>query len=392
VAMRARWLSGSRAALVDGPVVTDGLLGLALLLMVAVQLGVGDLDAEATRFLLFAPAVTLPLAWRRRAPLVTVIVVGGAVGAQSLVTQPLPAFGEFLAVMLATYSVAAHAGRRDALWGLVAAGTAVSVQGLRDPAATSSFEFVYGVVYFGGAWLVGRVARRQRRHAVDLTQRAALLEREREEKARAAVAEERGRIARELHDVIAHCVSVIVIQAGAAEEIAERDPASARVALRSIRAVGNEALADMRRLLGILRANGDELALDPQPGIARLDELVAQAGAAGLTVHVRVTGEPAQLPAGVDLTAYRVVQEALTNVRKHAHTPRADVHLRYLTDAIELEITDEGAAHQSANGAGHGLAGMRERVALYGGVMAAAHRPGSGFAVSVRLPISASAR
>ena len=109
-------------------------------------------------------------------------------------------------------------------------------------------------------------------------------------------------------------------------------------------------------------------------------------------MHVRVTGEPAQLPAGVDLTAYRVVQEALTNVRKHAHTPRADVHLRYLTDAIELEITDEGAAHQSANGAGHGLAGMRERVALYGGVMAAAHRPGSGFAVSVRLPISASAR
>ena len=133
-----------------------------------------------------------------------------------------------------------------------------------------------------GAWLVGRVARRQRLRAVDLAQRAALAEGEREEKARAAVAEERGRIARELHDVIAHCVSVIVIQAGAAEEIAERDPASARVALRSIRAVGNEALADMRRLLGILRAEGDELALDPQPGIARLDELVTQARRGGV--------------------------------------------------------------------------------------------------------------
>jgi len=371
----------------------DGSIAVALLFAVGAQIGTGDLDAESTRFLMLAPAVTLPLAWRRSAPLVTVVVVAGAVCAQSLVTEPLPAFGEFLAVMLATYSVAAHAGRRVALLGLALVAAAVAVQGVRDPAATSSFEFVYGVVYFGGAWVLGRVARRQWIRASELEQRTALLERDREERARAAVAEERGRIARELHDVIAHCVSVIVIQAGAAEEIAERDPTRTREALRSIRVVGNNALVDMRRLLGVLRVDGDELALDPQPGIARIDELVGEAGMSGLAVQVTVDGPPRQLPPGVDLAAYRVVQEALTNVRKHAGTERAWVQLRYLPDAVELEVLNDGNGHAPpvTDEDGHGLVGMRERVTLYGGLMTAAPRPGGGFAVHVRLPTEISA-
>jgi len=267
-------------------VVVDGLIAVVLLLMVVAQVGAGDLGPESTPFLLFAPVVTLPLTWRRRAPLVTVGVVAAAVCAQSLIIESLPAFGEFLAVMLATYSVAAYAGRGTALLGLLVSATAVAVQGVRDPAAASSFEFVYGVVYFGGGWLLGRVARSRRLHSSELERRAEVLERERVEEARAAVAEERRRIARELHDVIAHCVSAIVIQAGAAEEIADRDPARAREALRSIRAVGNDAMAEMRRLLGVLREDGDELALEPQPGVARLAELVKQAEATGLAVQV----------------------------------------------------------------------------------------------------------
>ncbi len=241
--------------------------------------------------------------------------------------------------------------------------------------------------------VVGRTAQSRRLHTSELEQRAALLQREREQRARAAVAEERRRIAGELHDVIAHCVSVIVIQAAAAEEAADRDLTVTRDALRAIRAVGNDALADMRRLLGVLRAEGDELALDPQPGLSRLDELVSQASAAGLAVRVRIDGQPRPLPPGVDLAAYRVVQEALTNVRKHAGTAEALVHLRYLPDAIELEVVDDGFGRtvpQAPEG-GHGLIGMRERVELYGGIMEAAPRSDEGFAVLVRLPVESGA-
>ena len=392
MAVADRWRSSADAG---GPFVVDASVAVLLLGMVVVQVaGSGGVDGgSAARFLLLAPAVTLPLAWRRRAPLVTVVVVAGAVSAQSLVTAPLPAFGEFLAVMLATYSVAAHASGRVAALGLLAAAGAVVVQGVRDPSATSSFEFVYGVVYFGGAWLLGRAARHRRLHETELEQRAARLEREREHRAEVAVAEERARIARELHDVIAHCVSVIVVQAGAAEEVAEKDAPRARAALGTIRAVGNEALAEMRRLLGVLRESDEELGLDPQPGVARLHELVEHARAAGLDVQVVVDGEARPLPPGVDLAVFRVVQEALTNVRRHAHTDRACVLLRYGPDAIDVNVTDggRGPTRAAAEGAGQGrgLTGMRERVELYGGTLTAHGQDGGGFTVRARLPTAA---
>ena len=243
------------------------------------------------------------------------------------------------------------------------------------------------MVYFGGAWVLGRALRRRRLATVELRDRAARLEREREERARAAVAEERGRIARELHDVIAHSMSVIVVQAGAAEQILEHDPARAREALRSIRRAGTDALEEMRRLLGILRHEDEELTLAPQPSIARLNELLGQARAGGLPVELVVDGQPRQLAPGVELAAYRIVQEALTNSRKHAGTAHAKVIVRYAPDALELDVVDDGRAARKGEGTGHGLVGMRERAALYGGVLEAGARPEGGFAVHARLPL-----
>ena len=238
--------------------------------------------------------------------------------------------------------------------------------------------------------MLGRALRRRRLATAELQGRAAQLGRDREERARAAVAEERGRIARELHDVIAHSMSVIVVQAGAAEQILAHDPNRAREALRTIRRAGNDALDEMRRLLGILRQDGDELALAPQPSIARLEELLRQVRAGGLPVELVVDGQPRQLAPGVELAAYRIVQEALTNSRKHAGAAHAQVTVRYAPDALELDVVDDGRAAGQGEGTGHGLVGMRERTALYGGVLEAGARPEGGFAVHARLPLDPS--
>jgi signal transduction histidine kinase len=369
----------------------DALIAVALLLLTVLQVGLGaPSGGSRTAALLFAPATTLPLAWRRRVPLAALGVIAAAVIAQSLATVPPVSFGTFLAMLLAIYSVAAHGGRREALVGAAIGAVAVIVQGLREAGDASAFEVVYGIVYFGGAWVLGRALRRRRLASLELQGRAARLEREREERARAAVAEERGRIARELHDVIAHSMSVIVVQAGAAEQILENDSARAREALRSIRRAGNDALEEMRRLLGILRHDDEELTLAPQPSIARLDELLGQARAGGLPVELVVDGQPRRLAPGVELAAYRIVQEALTNSRKHAGAASAQVIVRYAPDALELDVVDNGRPSQTGEGAGHGLVGMRERAALYGGVLEAGARPEGGFAVHARLPLDPS--
>jgi signal transduction histidine kinase len=212
--------------------------------------------------------------------------------------------------------------------------------------------------------------------------RVASLEVERE----TVLREERARIARELHDVIAHSVSVIVVQAGAAEPLVDDDPDQAREALLSIRSTASDALGEMRRLLGILRTNSDELTLNPQPSVAQLEPLFAQTRAAGLDVNLRVEGEPRPLAAGVDLAAYRIVQEALTNTRKHGRATRAEVALRYAPSALEVEIIDNGAAPGVHANVGHGLVGMRERVALYEGTLDVGPLDDGGFAVRAVLP------
>jgi signal transduction histidine kinase len=200
------------------------------------------------------------------------------------------------------------------------------------------------------------------------------------------VAEERARIARELHDIVAHSVSVMVAQAGGAEEIVESAPERARDAMRSVRETGQQALVEMRRMVGLLRTSEEALAIHPQPTLAELETLVARARHAGLHVEVGVDGAPRPLPPGVDLSAYRIVQEALTNARKHGGAgATARVTVRWLPTGVELSIEND-RTRASAGGGGHGLVGMRERTALYGGTLDAGPLPGGGFVVRALLP------
>jgi signal transduction histidine kinase len=254
------------------------------------------------------------------------------------------------------------------------------------------------VVLLGGAWVVGQNTRYRRRQAELLEERAERVERERAELERIAVLEERGRLAREIHDVIAHSVGVIAVQAGAARAVAEQRPDRAREALGAIEEVSRDTLVELRRTLGALRAPGDEAALTPAPGLDRLGELVEHVGRAGVSVSVDEEGDRVDLPPGVDLSAYRVVQEALTNTVKHAGGTAAHVSIRYGPEWLEVAVTDEGGSRSGAGangttgdgaaGAGQGLVGMRERVTMLGGQFEAG-RQGSGFAVRARFPIGA---
>jgi signal transduction histidine kinase len=225
-----------------------------------------------------------------------------------------------------------------------------------------------------------------RRVVGDRERRAQMAERERDLVAREAVVEERARIARELHDVIAHHVSMMVVQAGAERRVLDGANAPTREVLQTIEQVGRNALTEMRRLLGMLRA-GDEESLMPQPGLRDVPTLVAQLREAGLPVELSVDGERRELPVGIELSAYRIVQEALTNALKHAGDAHASVHVLYRADSLEIEIVDDGGGVPApVSGGGHGLVGMRERVALYGGRLDAGRRPSGGFAVRVLLP------
>ena len=339
--------------------------------------------------------VTLPLAWRRQAPVAVLSVLTCAlvVGAFLIRHAGGVPLGVFLALIVAFYSLGAHCEERRALRvgaGLLATIAAVDLtrgsvflaQGAR-PAAW---------LVFAVAWLVGRDLRRRRGELSLLRERASRLEREREEKARVAVAEERGRIARELHDVVAHSVSVMVVQAQAGPRLLD-DVEQARGVFRSIEASGREALVELRRLLGILRTGDEQLSIGPQPGLGSLRSLVEQVREAGLPVELRIEGEQAPLPPGIDLSAYRIVQEALTNTLKHAGRAQATIVVRYAQTALELEISDNGTGKSAAtNGSGHGLIGMRERAALYDGALEAGSLDGGGYAVRARLPLAGGAR
>jgi signal transduction histidine kinase len=328
--------------------------------------------------------LAVSLAWRRRAPLVVLAagiatsVVANFAAVLDAATTPA------VALVVAVYSVGAHtSGLRAAVGGLGAA--ALIAVNVAEQFSLGDLLFI--ATFLGGAWLAGRAMRyrREREHVLELL--TVDLEREREEKARAAVAEERVRIARELHDVVAHAISVIVLQARGGRRSLATDPGETREALDMIEATGSEALAEMRRLLGMLRRDDEEIALAPQPSLRYLDALAAQVREAGLPVDLSVEGEPTQLPPGVDLSAYRIVQEALTNALKHAGPATARVVVRYRENDLELEIADTGAGASASDGEGHGLAGMRERVSLYGGKIETGPRDGGGFAVRARLPL-----
>jgi signal transduction histidine kinase len=249
-------------------------------------------------------------------------------------------------------------------------------------------DYLYITLLCAGVWLDGRAPRGWRLRAAALEDRTVVLEREREEKARAAVAEERARIARELHDVIAHCVSLIVVQAGAERRVLRDGQASTNEVLLSIEQTGRQALAEMRRLVEMLDQRDETLGLAPQPSVEQLGQLVEQVRVAGLLVELRVEGEPRPLAPGVDLSAYRIVQEGLTNALKHAGPARALVTVRYLGGELDLEVADDGhGTADTNNGGGHGLVGMRERAALFGGTLQAGPRAEGGYTLHATLPL-----
>jgi signal transduction histidine kinase len=327
--------------------------------------------------------MTLPLAFRRRYPVVVALLVSIPTPVVGLFTGlHLLFFGGFLPLLVIAYSLAARpVPPRSLGWIAIPLGALAAVE-LEVPEFRGIGEVVFDWLWFAVTIGIGLVVRNRSLRAARSESRAERLETEHE----TVLRQERARIARELHDVIAHSVSVIVVQAGAADPLVREDPEEAQRALRAIRATASDALGEMRRLLGILRAAGDELSLAPQPSVAVLEPLLAQARAGGLAVELRVEGTPRVLAPGVDLAAYRIVQEALTNTRKHAHASRATVALRYAPTMLEIDIRDDGSESGTARQEGHGLVGMRERVGLYNGALEVGICDGGGFAVRAVLP------
>jgi signal transduction histidine kinase len=423
------------------PTVADGLLA-ALLTVIALPLlflpseNFERLYASGFRdpgplAVLLTLCQTVPLAWRRRAPY-AVLGVSTAAAIVHLALGFKPTFAE-AAMVVSLYTVAAHRPRRRAL--LAAGLFALAMVGYGmiaearypSPFQDSLQSWTLTFIQFGAAFFLGDLQRRRLADVAKLEALNAQLAEEQELRSRWAVAEERGRIARELHDVVAHSVSVMVVQAGAARRTMAISPEQAATALGQVEATGRQALVELRRLLGLLRdGDGDgegeatAAALAPQPSLANLDTLVTAAREAGLPVEVAVEGEPRPLPAGVDLSAYRIVQEALTNSLRHAGAARTRVRVGYGREALEVRVEDDGpgpapalagtglvvvrtgaggvlnvadnadGADRKADrkaGGGNGLIGMRERVALFGGTLEAGTRPGGGYRVAARLPL-----
>ena len=328
----------------------------------------------------------VPLAWRRRAPLAVLVINVVAVTVFTVGFGEWGSFQLFAAILLALFSVAAYAdARRAALGAAIAAALVVPEMIAKLTAGDSLSELPGPFVALAAVWLGGRGIARRRAEAERLSDLAVELEQRNEADARAAVGAERARIARELHDVVAHAVSVIVVQAQAAGRVLEGEHASARESLHAIESTARTALVEMRRLLEMLRAEDGDPDLAPQPSLEQLDVLVTQVREAGLEVDLRIEGEQRPVPAGVDLSAFRIVQEALTNTLKHAGPAHALVTVRYGPDEIEVEVVDDGTT-AGPPGRGHGLPGMRERAAVVGGRVETGPRAGRGYAVRASLP------
>jgi signal transduction histidine kinase len=348
---------------------------LAVILAALSLVEVAVIDREPRGFVL-AVLMALPLAWRRIAPLLVALVISGSLAAFVRVA------GEgndyvfiVVTIVLSMYSVGAFLPIRVSVAGLLATAAVVAI-GVQASEVSSTGDYLFIVFLFGAPWVAGRIARRQYAATAAAERRAA-----------DAVADERARVARELHDVVAHSVGLIVVQAGAAEQVIDRDPAAAREALATIRTTGKAALVDLRHMLGLLRSDGDHQGSEPQPDLDALDALVERVRGAGLPVQVEVQGERRPVGPGVGLAAYRVVQEALTNALKHARGSHATVRLRYEPDLLEVTVTDDGGSPNGTAGAGQGLIGMRQRVLVHDGALDAGPIPGGGFRVHARLPL-----
>lgn len=365
------------------------MIGVALALAGQVEIwapaaAIGVDEPLGSRPILAATALltTLPLAVRRSAPLVSCGLAMAGLAIQGLATTPTQGLTTLIALVVSVYSVSTYAGRRASIVGGVLALAAVV------PVANDLADWTFSALLIAAAWLGGTALRRRAAQVRSLGERTNLLEAQAVETARVAVEEERARIARELHDIVAHRVSMMVVQAQAADALLGKDPDGARDALGAIDESGRQALAELRALLGLLRENTGDAAREPQPDLGRIPMLVDEIRATGVEVTLDVHGEPRPVPAGVGVTAYRIVQEALTNVIKHADSSPTQVDLRYLTGALEIVVTDRGVGRQEPGLAGHGLLGMRERVALYGGSLDAGPCHEGGFMVRANLPMT----
>ncbi|CAM5627729.1 sensor histidine kinase [Streptomyces griseomycini] len=385
------------------PAWVDGFWAVALF-GISVLSAVPAEAARGTELPVLTVPVTLLLclvvALRRRMP-ERMLVLALVVGVAQLITDVATVPADF-ALLVIVYTVAAIGARWASRLALTAGLCAAPLAQMRWPnsdvgTAENIAVMVFQTVPFALAWVLGDSIRTRRAYFAQLEERAARLEREREAQAKVAVAAERARIARELHDVVAHNVSVMVVQADGAAYVLDAAPDQAKKALETISSTGRQALAEMRRLLGVLRTGEHQEAGEyvPQPDVRQIEDLVEQCRTSGLPVDFKVEGTPRPLPSGVELTAYRIVQEALTNTRKHGGpNAGASVRLVYFDDGLGLLVEDDGkgAPHElyeegGFDGQGHGLIGMRERVGMVGGTLDAGPRPGGGFRISALLPL-----
>ncbi|HZB85707.1 MAG TPA: sensor histidine kinase [Gaiellaceae bacterium] len=364
---------------------------LAVAAMLELVIGRNSSGAPGTTLWFSVPAVAvivLPLFARRRIPF-------GAPAAYWLLATALtfvdgllvPSMESLFPVGLASAFLLGNLRDSRQAWtglAIVVAGITTVIYNIPGHA---NAELLIIPVDFAISWAAGFALRARAEQADAAEVRAAQAEREREAAARVAVAEERSRIARELHDIVAHAVSVMVLQVGAVRHKLPDALAEDRDALRGVERAGRTALAEMRRLLAAMRRDGDDVEFTPQPGLDGLDSLLKEVGRAGLPVELHVDGEPFPLPRGVDLSAYRIVQEGLTNALKHARATDVDVTVRYRSDELEIEVRDNGRGSSTSDGLGHGLVGVRERVKIYGGEMTAGTASEGGFVLSTRLPV-----
>ncbi len=363
----------------------DALLAAGVTFFGIVEVLSGAVAGTTAGALLVAFLLGVPLAWRRMYPWsVLAAVLTGFVLAMPLGVSLFGFLASVPACLVAVAGIAFAKPRLQALAGLVVAYVVTALTALHGPGS-----WLWGLFLVGGAWLAGRLLRSRSLMIAELESARRELERTRDQQAMAAVTEERSRIARELHDVVAHSVSVMVVQAGAAERLLDQDRPRAVSALVSVQDTGRQALTELRRLLGVLRPEAtSDSSLEPQPTLASLGDLAERVRDAGVTVTVERTGDHRALEPGVELAAYRILQEALTNVLKHAHARTAAVDVHYSPAQLELRVADDGTGGDpSLAGSGHGLVGMRERAAVFGGSLEAGPRAGGGYLVRALLPL-----
>ena len=393
--MRTLWRRISHAT----PIERDRAFAVVLFVVAQLEVITVGGDAPLPLLLLAAAGYSIPFAWRRVYPLGVVCVVVAAVVLEALfLTDTTEYFAPFLGVLVFSYGGGAYADGRRAYAALAVMACGVFTVTSSTPNSVVG-DYIFPTAFAIVSWLAGRAIRTRTRLTEELHEAAVREEEAHERAAAVAAAEERRRIAREMHDVVAHSVSVMVVQAGGARRILERDPARAIAAAEQIERTGREALAEMRRLLGVMHSGDDDehAARAPQPTMASVGALVARAREAGLPVDFTETGSRRSLPAGLDLAAFRVVQEGLTNALKYSGHAETSVVVEWSEESLVLDIADRGpgpAARDrvAAEDGGHGLVGMRERVRLYGGELETGARDGGGFRIRAKLPLVADAQ